>query len=248
MPAARRRLPTTNGARSGLLLGARRLVLSGADPGLSGRALLRARNPRAIRHRAGRASLAEAGALPAGRPDDRRRAILLGRRRRNSRGRGRSGACRRHRARAFPLQLPRRAGAPPGNLARLPASRRRAGAARRARPAQRPSRRNRRRRHDGGARDRLLPVARRPCRRRVLAARQCAARRVARAGADRQPYRRSRGARRRCRLSAGRRLLRPAARRCAEPDRRIVRQPIRPRLDPARRRRARHRRRIASAS
>ncbi len=82
-----------------------------------------------------------------------------------------------------------------------------------------PPGRNRRRRYLDRPRDRLLPGVGRPGRRHLLAARPDLARDSIGAGTNRQPYRRSRGAGRRCRVSAGRRLLRPAARRRAESDR-----------------------------
>ncbi len=98
--------------------------LSGADARLSCGALLRARNPRAMGRASGRPSLAQAGALPARRPGHRRGRLLQGCRCRGPRSRGRSGARRGHRAGAFSLQLPRRARPPSRNLARLSASRR----------------------------------------------------------------------------------------------------------------------------
>ncbi len=97
--------------------------------------------------------------------------FFQGSRRRGPRGRGRPGACRGHRAGAFPLQLPRRARPPSRNLAGLSASRhraRRCAAARTRRSIHLAE--TRRRRHQRRSRDRLLPAASRRFRRRVLAA------------------------------------------------------------------------------
>ena len=101
--------------------------------------------------------------------------------------------------------------------------------------AQHASRRDHCRRHHRRARDGLLPAHRGAFQHSMPGARADAARRCHRTGADRQPYRRSRRACRRCRLPAGGRLLRPAARRCIEPHGAALRQPARTRLDPARR-------------
>ena len=92
---------------------------------------------RAVGRRARGHPVAQAGPLP------RRRAADGGRRRRPAvvtdffrvegdggpRGGGRAGPRRGHRARPLPVPVPRRDGAPPRDLARLPAPRRRAGAA-----------------------------------------------------------------------------------------------------------------------
>ena len=71
------------------------------------------------------------GASTTGETGHRRHRLLPGRGRGGPRGRGRPGPRRRHRAGALPLPVPRRAGVPPRDLARLPAPRRRARARRR---------------------------------------------------------------------------------------------------------------------
>ena len=144
--------------------------LSVDDPRVPAGAPVRARDRRAVGRRARGPSLAQAGALHplvaarprrVGRPPiaaRRRRDGLLPRRRRGgARGRGRPGARRRHRARALPLPVPRRAGLPPRDLARLPAPRRRARPRRRAQQADDPLHGDARRRHHRRPRHRLLP-------------------------------------------------------------------------------------------
>ena len=88
------------------------------------------------------------------------------------------GARRHHRAGPLPLPVPRRGRAPPGDLARLPAPRRRAGAAS-AGPTARthPLHGDARRRHDHRPRDGLLPGDRGARRRAACrrARRRCAA-------------------------------------------------------------------------
>ncbi len=70
-------------------------------------------------------------------------------------GRG-PGACRRHRAGAFPVPVPRGNGPAPGDLTRVPAPRRRARAPRRPGQALDPLRRNACRGHDGRTRHGIL--------------------------------------------------------------------------------------------
>ena len=111
-----------------------------ADARLPAGALVRARDRRAVGRRARGPSVAEADPLPAlGRRGGRRAAIGVTdffrmRGRGGPRGGRRAGARRHHRAGPLPLPVPRRGRPPPGDLARLPAPRRRAGAGRRARP------------------------------------------------------------------------------------------------------------------
>ena len=144
-----------------------------ADAGLPAGPPLRAGDRRAVRRLSRRASLVQAGPLSrlvpprprrlgpeAGRGAGRRRHGLLPRRRGGDpRGRGRPGSRRRHRAGAFPLPVPRRAGLSPGDLARLSAPRRRAGARRRAEQA------------DASTRWRRWPATRRSAMRRPTARR-----------------------------------------------------------------------------
>ncbi len=126
------------------------------DAGLPAGSSVRARDRRAIRCLSRRPSLVQAGSFPclvptrprrlgqeAGRATSHRRHGLLPRRRGGDpRGSRRARPRRHHRAGAFPLPVPRRAGLPPGDFARLPASGGRAGARRRAEQAHHP--------HDGG--------------------------------------------------------------------------------------------------
>ena len=111
---------------------------------------------------------------------------------------------------------------PSRDLAGLSASRRRAGIARRAAQGEHSPRRDARGRHQRGSRHRLLPEPRGARRHRMLAACPGAARGGAGTGTHRQSYRRSRRARGRRGISPGGGLLRPAARRRAQPYRGAV--------------------------
>ena len=164
------------------------------------------------------------------------------------RGRGRPGPRRRHRAGAFPLPVPRRAGLSPGDLARLPAPRGRAGAGRRPEQADDPHDGDGGRRHVGRPRDGLLPGGRGAGRLPGPDPGRGAARRRPGAGTAGQPHRRPGRAGRRRRLPADRLLLRAAPRRFPQPDRAPVRQPVRPRPGAAGRRRLRPRRRPQASS
>ena len=132
-------------------------------------------------------------------------------------GRG-AGACRDHRAGALPLPVPRRARLPPGDLAGLPAPRRRAGHGWRARRHGASLHGDPGGRHDDRSRHGLLPggggAGRVP---RPRARRRAAGHRPG-AGAAGQPHRRPRGAGRRCGVSAHRVVLRADARRLPEHD------------------------------
>ena len=137
-------------------------------------------------------------------PLRRRDRLLPGRRRGGPRGRGRPGPRRRHRAGTFPLPVPRRARVSPGDLARLPASRRRAGAASAARTS---GRSTTWRRSPATPRSAMRPPTARPSKRWPAASRRPgagAARHRAGTGTAGQSHRRPRRAGRRRRLSADR--------------------------------------------
>ena len=92
--------------------------------------MLRARAVGADRSCPGRPPLAQAGALRGRAPAAHGRVpVLLGARPGGARSRRRPDPRQRHRARALPLHVPGRAGASPGDPARLPAPRRRGPAA-----------------------------------------------------------------------------------------------------------------------
>ena len=110
-------------------------------------------------------------------PVDRRHGLLPRRGRGDPRGRRRPGPRRRHRAGPLPLPVPRRAGLPPGDLARLPAPRRRSGrwsAARTSGPSTRwrrwPATRRSATRRPTARRSRRSPAARSPSAPRCCAA------------------------------------------------------------------------------
>ncbi len=203
---------------------------------------LRTRARRAVRARRVGASGAGAGAFAAtagrirgGRAGPRAaryRRALPGRGAGGPRGRGRAGARRGDRARAFPVPVPRRAGLPPRDPARLPAPGGGAGAHRGARPAHDPLPGDRRRRHDDRPRDGGLRADRGARRHRGTAAGSGAARDRARARAAGEPHRRPRRARRRRRLPADRLLLRADPGRFPEPLGRALRLALRTRPRP----------------
>ena len=119
--------------------------------------------------------------------------------------------------------------APPRDLARLPAPRHRAGAARRPGPRSAAPRRDAGRRHHHRPRHGLLPGAGGAGGLPGAAARRGDPGGGAGARAPGQPRRRSRRPGRRRRLSAHRVVLRAAARRPSEHDGADLRQPLRPR-------------------
>ena len=179
-----------------------------ASPRAAAGALVRARDRRAVGRRPGghpwlKPIRFQPSALGAGRPAaiGRHRFLRHGRRG-DPRGRRRPGARRRHRAGPLPLPVPRRGRPSPGNLARLPAPRRRARARRRAGPAHACTtwRRWPATRRSATPRPTARAVEALAGRRVSARARRCAA--SPRTGAAGQPHRRSRRAGRRRRLPA----------------------------------------------